>query len=400
MLLPELYSSHLALQPQAGSAGVRAWTAGQILEARVVRQALDGSVTLRIGNNEVQARTGLSLAADQTITLQVAQSGVQTVLRVLHVGDPSITPHATLSTAAAPAANSPETILAQAWRQVLPRDGNLQPLLQRLHELIRPDGTPITRDLPEPLTSALRDLISKLPPLERLLTASGLRQAVTDSGLFLEAHLAEALAQANAPAVQNDLKATLLQLVSQLRALLPATSNGSQAAPAANTPPPAPLSQADSLLPSLLRLADAALARIEQNQLTTVAAQTQAGVPLVIDLPIRQEPQANVLSLHIEDNGRSDHDTEGRGFYSVWLKFDFGAFGPVQARVALSAEAVSVGIWAEQAGTASLFNHHLAELDTALRAAGLATAGLHCDAGLPPVTEDSTRPSGLLDERA
>jgi hypothetical protein len=394
--LPELYASQLALQPQAGSAGVRAWTAGQILEARVVRQALDGTVTLRIGNNEVQARTGLSLAADQAVTLQVAQSGVQTVLRVLHVGDLSGTPHATQSTAA----DSPEPILAQAWRQVLPRAGDLQPLLDRVRELIQPDARATARDLPEPAAQALRELIQRLPPLEKLLTASGLRRAVDDSGVFLESRLAQALAQGSGAAVQNDLKAALLQLVSQLRALPPAPGHAPPSPPAGTAPPAAPPVPAESPVAALLRQADAALARIEQHQLAAIPTQTTTAAPLLIDLPIRPDQRANVLSLRIEEHGRSGHSAEAPGYFSVWLKFDFGTLGPVQARVALGGATVSVGIWAEQPGTAALFNHHLAELDSALRAAGLATAGLHCDAGAPPAADEPARPSGLLDERA
>ena len=94
MLIPELYSSGLAVQPQTAGSALRAWTTGQVLEATVVRQALDGTVTLRVGSQEVQARTGLSLAADQPLTLQVAQSGTQTVLRVLHASNAGPTPAA------------------------------------------------------------------------------------------------------------------------------------------------------------------------------------------------------------------------------------------------------------------------------------------------------------------
>jgi len=56
MLIPELYSSSLAVQPQTAGSALRAWTTGQVLAATVVRQALDGTVTLRSGSQEVQAR--------------------------------------------------------------------------------------------------------------------------------------------------------------------------------------------------------------------------------------------------------------------------------------------------------------------------------------------------------
>jgi hypothetical protein len=236
MLIPELYSSNLALQPQTAGSAMRAWTTGQILQATVVRQALDGTVTLRVGSQEVQARTGLNLAADQALTLQVAQSGIQTVLRVLHVSDTTPAPHpTTLTQTAAP---TPEATLTQAWRQVLPREGDLRPLLAQLTSMAaatQPEA------LPESVVSALKQFASRLPLLETLATPAGLKRAVDDSGLFLEARLAQALTDNSAPALQNDLKANLLQLVVQLRAnrasTARATASGRRRARAHRTKP-------------------------------------------------------------------------------------------------------------------------------------------------------------------
>jgi len=250
MLIPELYSSSLALQPQTAGTALRAWTTGQILQATVVRQALDGTVTLRVGSQEVQARTGLSLAADQPLTLQVAQSGTQTVLRVLHVNNAGPMPHPTVLTQTS--GPTPEATLAQAWRQVLPREGDLRPLLAQLAGTPAPAaGGRSEAALPGPVAAALKQFAARLPSLEMLMTPAGLKRAVSDSGLFLEARLAQALTDNSAPAVQNDIKANLLRLVAQLRSL-------------AASPPPALTNPAtlpeSTVSPTLLHQADAALA--------------------------------------------------------------------------------------------------------------------------------------------
>lgn len=415
MLIPELYTSQLSVQSQTGGAAARAWTVGQILEATVVRQALDGTVTLRVGNQEVQARTGLALAADQPITLQVAQSGVQTVLRVLHLGGPDTTPETTLSnrtTAADPA----DAALAQAWRQVLPRDGDARPLLNRLTELLQSPNGSTNRDLPAPIAQNLRALAEKIPTLERLLTAAGLKQAVGDSGVFLEARLAAALAQGTTPAVHGDLKAGLLQLVATLRSVMPNPEPDAAAAGDTTTTPvpttvarntatvvatplaePAP----DTSLAPLRRQADAALAHIEQHQLATLSAATTPGAtPWVIALPARHGAESPVLELRIEQDEHRTAGGEATRTWSVWLDFEFGDLGAVRAHVSLRDESVSVGLWAERVATAGLFTQHLAELDSALHQAGLGTHGLRCDAGAPPTPESPAGPAGLLDERA
>ncbi len=390
MLIPELYSSSLALQPQTAGTALRAWTTGQILQATVVRQALDGTVTLRVGSQEVQARTGLSLAADQPLTLQVAQSGTQTVLRVLHVNNAGPMPHPTVLTQTS--GPTPEATLAQAWRQVLPREGDLRPLLAQLAGTPAPSaGGRSEAALPGPVAAALKQFAARLPSLEMLMTPAGLKRAVSDSGLFLEARLAQALTDNSAPAVQNDIKANLLRLVAQLRSL-------------AASPPPALTNPAtlpeSTVSPTLLHQADAALARIEQNQLATLSGNPHATTLLAVDLPVRDGRHTGVLELSIEEQEAGMTGGDPVMPWSVWLHFDFEQLGKVHARVTLRGEAVSAALWAEHETTAALFQQHLATLEGALRHAGLVPSGVHCQTGVPPLTAAPAAVSSLLDERA
>lgn len=73
MLIPELYSSSLARQPQTAGSALRTWTRGQVLEATVVRQALDGTVTLRVGSQEVQAHIELGEKIPEKLYVAVAE---------------------------------------------------------------------------------------------------------------------------------------------------------------------------------------------------------------------------------------------------------------------------------------------------------------------------------------
>ena len=336
MLIPELYSSSLAVQPQTAGSALRAWTTGQVLEATVVRQALDGTVTLRVGSQEVQARTGLNLAADQALPLQVAQSGTQTVLRVLHVSNAGATPHPTmLAQASGP---TPETTLTQAWRQVLPREGDLRPAARATGGWQwRPART---QGAARVVAAALKQFAARLPLLDTLTTPAGLKRAVGDSGIFLEAHLAQALTEGKAPAVQNDIKANLLQLVAQLRSLA-ASATPATAASAHGAEPPI-----DPALPVVLRQADAALARIEQNQLATLSGSPQAATLLAMDLPVRDARYTGVLELGIEEqeSGTPTGDT-----VMPWACgcISISSISARRTRVTLRDEEVAATLWAE-----------------------------------------------------
>jgi len=401
MLIPELFTSSLALQPQTAGGALRAWTTGQILEATVVRQALDGTVTLRVGGQEVQARTGLNLAVDQPLTLQVAQSGTQTVLRVLHVSNTAPAPHPT--TLAQTSGQTPEATLTQAWRKVLPREGDLRPLLAQLANTATAT-TAGQAALPGPVVAALKQFASRLPALETLTAPAGLKRAVSDSGLFLEARLAQALTDNTVPTPQNDIKANLLRLVAQLRSLTTAPTSAT-ATPALGAEPPI-----DPALPVLLRHADAALARIEQNQLavltggpqttTLLAAQAPLLTQWTLDMPVHDSRYTGVLELHIEEQDARATAGDTPTPWNVWLHFDFEQLGKVHARVTLQGEAVSATLWAEHADTATLFQQHLTALEGALRHAGLVPTGVRCQTGTPPRTEAPSVPNSILDERA
>jgi hypothetical protein len=232
---------------------------------------------------------------------------------------------------------------------------------------------------------------------ETLATAAGLKQALADSGILLESKLTQSLERQAPPSVAHDLKANLGQLIAQLQTL--AGSAPAATDRAANLP--ATAAPHDPALLPLLRAADSALARIELNQLTMINGETGTPTALCADLPVREHAWHGVLQLRVEEDATGQAGrAAGERSWSVWLRFDFESLGPVQARVSLAGDAVTVGLWAERAATAAWFNRHLAELDGTLRQAGLAAHDLHCQTGRPATPASPPAPDRLLDERA
>ncbi len=373
---------------------VKSWQVGQVLLAVVVGAAPEGGVQLRVDGRALTAQTSLTLSAGQTLELEVVRTEAPLLLKLRP---------------AAPAEDDQARIETQAWRQALPRQIPLTALFAELARFIRALNQPAPAS---PLPDSGRQLLENLPTAQTVSTSQGLKQALTDSGLFLEAKLARPASSATSAALATDLKGTLLKLFDDLQppaAGAPAPADSALrpevGAPPARTPSaqlsvPMALPEdeaARSGAADLARQVDGALARIQVNQLVSLPAENAPPV-WVFELPVRQGGRTDVFDLRIEQDRTGDRE-EGRSPWTVVLAFDFEELGPVTARLALSREQVSTTLWAQRPQTVQLFTDHLAELHAGLAAAGVEVGRLSVFAGAPPVPADSAPPH-LLDLKA
>ncbi len=387
----------LAPAAAAAPAAVRAWQAGQLLQAMALTNTTNGHVLLRIGDVQVQARTHLTLRAGQELTLQVERNGTQTVLRLAEA--------------------TPQDPSARIAREALPRQLSLPPLLANL-------GALATATDPEPLglsqqiLATARKLFQALPDTTVVRTAEGLRAAVRDSGLFLEARLAGKIPQANQ--ANADLKANLLRLRQALvesQSQQPGTAGTGAARERVPLPtadpyrPPmrgtAPFPQTAALptlpdLPreeapqALLRQVEGALARLELGQVAALAGQET--LAWLVEIPVRNGTTADLLHLQIVGEGAGGGAMQRRA-WSVTLAFDLPGLGAVSARLVLDEDRVSVTLWAERASSARRFDAHLAELHEALEECGVRPGKLTCHEGQPPGPQLPAARDVLVDER-
>jgi flagellar hook-length control protein FliK len=354
MNLTGINESRLVLTPSATTALARSWAVGQILDARVVaHDAAAQTATLRIGSVTVEARSELPLPVGETIRLQVVASGQTVVLR------PAILP------------DEQTTVLQQAWRQSLPRQTEIAPLVNQLLQLSQAATSP-SPSLPAPLAALVKQIANVVPQVNTLVTPEGVKRALADSGITLEAKLARPDAS---PA--SDFKAALLQLRSRLvEAPLPGV-------PAAE----------------LLAKTDGALARIQLHQLASIPTET-VPVPLFAEIPLRDGDRADVLRLAIEPQAQGQERPDAPRAWTVWLSLSPGDLGPVHCRITVQGESAAVSFWAERADTARLFQERLGELEAGLADDGFTAGRLHAQAGIPPNLPAPHPPRGILNERA
>ncbi|CAI8811520.1 flagellar hook-length control protein FliK [Pseudomonas sp. IT-P4] len=314
------------------------------------------------------------------------------------------------------------------------RQGSLDGLLKLLQNLAPSDQTSVE------LRSAAARLLAGLPDVQQLSTPKGLAQALASSGVFLESKL---LTGQN-PTLAPDMKGDLLKLVAQLSQGLPAnTSLGAviaantlaQAMPnfvrnalgmlgqvsAKPSPTGFPLPErqlqgadGENDLEHLLRLAAAAVSRLQSHQLssleqTGVTADGRLMSTWQLEIPMRNMQDIVPLQVKFqrEDSPEKEQPKERREerdpkqqLWRVELAFAMEPLGPLQIQAQLIKGSLSSQLWAERPYTASLIESNLSGLRDRLLSAGLNVGDLDCHLGTPPQGPQTRLEQRWVDETA
>ncbi|AZC23439.1 MULTISPECIES: flagellar hook-length control protein FliK [Pseudomonas] len=315
------------------------------------------------------------------------------------------------------------------------RQGSLGALLNALQNLPADSDQADTQ-----LRSAIERLLGNLPDAQQLSTSRGVAQALLGSGAFLEAQLAT-----GNPGQASDLKADLLRLVAQLTPALPsstslnailAASTLAQSLPnfvrgalgtlgqLASKPTPGGFPLPERLLQSLegsdsleqlLRLAAAAISRLQSHQLASLeqSGRTDDGRLLTtwqLEIPMRNLQDIVPLQVKLQreeppepeqqpQNKREEREPR-QALWRVDLAFDLEPLGPLQVQAQLIQGRLCSQLWAERPYTASLIESHLGNLRERLLASGLNVGDLDCHLGIPPQGPQTRLEQRWVDETA
>lgn len=315
------------------------------------------------------------------------------------------------------------------------RQGSLDSLISALQNL------PVTDDTGSELRAVVTRLLASLPDVQQLSTPKGLAQALAASGAFLESKLLAG----QPPALAPDLKGDLLKLVAQLTPALPASTNLS-AIIAANTlaqalpsfvrnalgtlgqvsakPQPTSFPLPSRLLKEqddegdlehLLRLAAAAVSRLQSHQLSSLeqTGLTDDGRLMStwqLEIPMRNLQDIVPLQVKFQreqtppreqsNEPREEGEPRQQQLWRVELAFDMEPLGPLQVQVQLLSGSLSSQLWAQRPYTASLIESNLAALRERLVTCGLNVGDLDCHLGTPPQGPKTRLEQRWVDETA
>jgi hypothetical protein len=311
------------------------------------------------------------------------------------------------------------------------RQGSLDSLLTALQSMRQdPELAPQTR-------GGIERLLASLPNVQQMTDPKTVAQAVVASGAFLEANL---LNGQPAP----DLKSAVLRLMAQI-APGPLPNPATQPAVAANvlaqvlpgrvrnalnawgqvSEKPVPVSfplparatqkaEGEDDLEHLLRLAGAAVARLQSHQLAGLeqTGRTPEGAAQTtwqLEIPMRHLQEFVPLQVKVQredpppDEQARDKNEPRTQQEKIWrldLAFDLDALGPLQVQAQLAHGSLSSQLWAQRPATALLIENQLDNLRQRLQASGLNVADLQCHQGTAPQGSRTRLEQRWVDETA
>lgn len=402
---------------QAQPSLIKQLSTGLQLTARLLPPADNQPIRtmLELAGNRVAVQLSQSLPTNigQQLKLEVVSPGAIAALKIL-------TPP-----------TSANNSIPQALRATLPQQAPLPPLLANLALIARenripilPNGPRLIPPLPQTVVDLTRAIVDHLPRSESLNTAAGVKQAVTQSGLFLEAKLAQTLQQSThqqgalplSASIPIDFKGGLLSLLVSLLSLIkstPGTSATLTNAQATNPPPlpshtptaaQATLNQSMNLqqsLTELLRSVESGVARLQLNQLVSSAPEEEGKRSWVMELPIRSEEHIDLIQLCIEKEKQQQGKKEAV-LWTVTLSLSPKGLGPVQVRVSLVNNIINTSFWSENSKTTAFIHENLQILKQRYREVGLTVGTLNAHEGQAPMptSADEYLRHTLLDEKA
>ncbi len=169
--------------------------------------------------------------------------------------------------------------------------------------------------------------------------------------------------------------------------------------------PPGLEEEAD--LEMLLKLAAAAVSRLQTHQLSSLA-QTQIGpdgallTTWQLELPMRDQRDIVPLQIKLqrEEEPRKQEKERGEPLWKIELAFDVAPLGPLQVQAQLTRGTLTSQLWAERSATAQLVATELTHLRERLQAAGLSVGELSCRQGTPPQGPSTNLEQRFVDEKA
>lgn len=367
----------LAALTWAGAAAgstAESWRIGTVLSARPLGVSPQGMMILQIGAMAVETQSPGTQLPPQ-FQVRVLSMGAEPLLEVV-------------------IPSGPETFVQQAMRERLPQQNGYAPLLATLDTLAQ---RPQVRQLPSSIRTALALLENAMRTPEEISDGPGLREAVTRSGLFLEAQLADPMAMGDALG-EEDWKGALLRLATALQTAgytgkpaangpgngpdtaPPLQYRGVQAQPRAAVPEEGdPLlgDDAQDLRPLLERLntdVHAALARLEVAQLETAATSVW-----MVEIPVQGKDGRDVVQLQLEQGATSSDPST----WTLGFALELPSLGPVQGEVQLRGQRLSVRLWAHMGATVEKLERRFDMLRDRLAASGLILDQLSCQHGMP-----------------
>lgn len=349
---------------------------GYSLDAVVASKLAENSFVLKLADGQLlRAQTPNVLELGQILKLEVVKGGVVPELKII-VSDRG--------------ASSGQDAVLQALRQFLPRQQSLADFAVSLRQVA-------TFGQSDAVVAAIHDVQSTLLSKDELISVEGLKRGIINSGVFLEAKLANM-----SMTVQGDLKGYLLVLADALQKThgdselisLVAEKKGQGAAKTL------PDIFSDAPDKAFLVKTEGAIAKIVVDQLVSLPQNDDKQNFWQIEIPFVDGYHNDSIKLQINREGKKVQSSDCSS-WSVSLVFNPPGLGSLHSRISLVGGVIDTYFWSDRQLTTALVREHLKFLSERYEQVGLVVGRLNAIEGMPVHEQHSGALflSSLLDEQ-
>jgi len=301
---------------------------GSSLNAVVIDKADDNTYTLKLSDGQlVRAHTKNELQPGQLLKLEVVKTGSVPELKI-------VWPERLAQTT--------QLNFQNVLRQILPKQVSLTDFTLALRQFAN-----LTSEKSNPISTAILQTLGTLPSKENLMTAEGLKQGINNSGVFLEAKIAQQLTP------QGDMKGQLLSLADTLQKTSLNQDSNPKLVQALAYATADMLDQSNALLSKT----EGAIARIVLDQLASLPQNNEPQGTWQIGIPFTDSAHTDTVKLKITHEGKSNQEHH-QSNWSVVVELNPPGMGTVHCKINLIDNKVDTYFWSNsQSGILQVQNN-------------------------------------------
>lgn len=265
--------------------------------------------------------------------------------------------------------NQPQTksnILSQEFAKSLPQQLSKPELINFIQSLTSLQNA---NGLDKGTQKVIQQLLNSIPNLQQLETPAAIKQAIMNSGLFLENKLSTTPTNLN-----QDIKANLLSFQTNANNQI---NEKTQSAPSL-----------DLIEQNTKQAISQAIERITSTQIRNLLELNKIegmNLPLIIEVPIQDKGETSIFQLEIDQDQHNQETSKNKRKWLAKLLFDFPQTGKFEARVSVEESKVAVIFAAENSATENKIRKHSNVLAKQLTDKGLEITQL--DSFCKPIKE-------------
>ncbi len=333
-----------------------------------------GQIQLQIAGRLVLAQSNMPLTQGRSLNLEVIKDGdvPQLKIRTVNLSNESIS----------------NAARASIGTQKSPID-----LSEKLISILK--TTPQDSPVSEPVRKLANSVLQTLPHTSDLSTAPGLKRAIENSGIFLEAKLL-ALAGGSDPSLNADMKTKILRLLDRLG---PTEINSAKSKTRKLPTKPESSIQNPQPQKTLEEQVKGVLSKIVLDQLTSLPEDSRTKQSWNLEIPFMEDQQASSVKLIIDREQRHNNNPESQQ-WSVFIELQPPKLGMIQAKITVTEQGVNAYFRATHEDTNQLIQNNIALLREQLQSMGLQTGELGSRQGQFDNENSPTLATRILDEKA